>query len=153
MFIPLALHALHSPSLGVCPGFSFEGVPTTKQFFFGVVRKKGHVLVVLESHLARANSFWSMFFLVPKKVHESLFCTNSRHTEAPHQKTRNSFGPSHPIFPLLRNHVRSNSTLHGVDYDIRLWSAQPELCQMSNLGIHQASTLDDTWQAMSSEVL
>lgn len=52
------------------------------------------------------------------------------------------------LIRVIVNHVRT-PLVHGVNFDIRLWSARPDLCQMSGLGIHQACQLDDAFAVLS----
>lgn len=46
------------------------------------------------------------------------------------------------LIRVIVNHVRAQVP-PSVNVDIRLWSAQPDLCQMSGLGIHQACSLEE----------
>ena len=48
------------------------------------------------------------------------------------------------LIRVIVNQVRTQ-TPPTVNVDIRLWSAQPDICQMAGLGIHQACTVRDTW--------
>ena len=46
------------------------------------------------------------------------------------------------LLRVIVNQVRCPRA-QGINFDVRLFSARPDLCQMSGLGIHQACSLEE----------